>query len=43
LIELAGIQRMLAEHLGLEVHATTRSSFGPYMRAEVARDAIRVF
>jgi uncharacterized protein len=43
LIDLAGIERMLAEHLGLEVHATTRSSFGPYMRTEVDRDAIRVF
>jgi predicted nucleotidyltransferase len=43
LIELVEIQLMLAEHLGLDVHATTRSSFGPYLRAEVDRDAIRVF
>jgi predicted nucleotidyltransferase len=43
LIELAEIEHLLEQQLGLEVHATTRSSFGPYMRAEADRDAIRVF
>ncbi|KRE16978.1 DNA polymerase III subunit beta [Bosea sp. Root381] len=43
LLDLVGMQRYLAEELGVEIDLTTRSSLHPKLRAEIEREAVRVF
>lgn len=42
IIELSGIQRVLADSLGLDVHVTTREGLSPHFRTTVEDQAVRV-
>ena len=43
LIDLAGVQNLLATELGVAVDVTTRSGLHPKLRAEIEREAVRAF
>ena len=43
LLDLAGIKLILEDRLGIEVHITTRNSLHPMLRADIEKEAIRVF
>ncbi len=43
LLDLVGMQRYLAEELGVEIDLTTRSSLHPKLRAEIEREAVQIF
>lgn len=43
LLDLVGMQRYLAEELGVAIDLTTRSSLHPKLRAQIEREAIRIF
>ena len=43
LIELAGIQHLLRERLGVAVDVTTRDSLDPLLRGKIEATAVRVF
>jgi len=43
LLDLVGMQRYLADELGVEIDLTTRSSLHPKLRAEIEREAVQIF
>lgn len=43
LLDLVGMQRYLAEELGVAIDLTTRSSLHPKLREQIEREAIQVF
>jgi predicted nucleotidyltransferase len=43
LIDLAGVHNLLVTELGVTVDLTTRSGLHPKLRAEIEREAVRVF
>jgi len=43
LLDLAGIERLLSEHLGAEIDVTTRASLHPKLRREIEREALRIY
>ena len=43
LLDLAGIKLILEDRLGIEVHITTRNSLHPMLKADIEKEAIRVF
>jgi predicted nucleotidyltransferase len=43
LLDLAGVKLAIDLALGLEAHVTTRDSLHPKLRAEIERQAVRVF
>jgi predicted nucleotidyltransferase len=43
LLDLAGVEQILEDDIGADVHATTRESLHPAMRDAIERDAVRVF
>jgi predicted nucleotidyltransferase len=43
LLDLAGVEQILEDDIGTDVHATTRESLHPAMRDAIERDAVRVF
>ena len=43
LLDLAGVEQIIADDIGADVHATTRESLHPAMRAAIEREAVQVF
>ncbi|WP_284180160.1 nucleotidyltransferase family protein [Rhabdaerophilum sp. SD176] len=43
LIDMAGVHNLLVTELGVSVDLTTRSGLHPKLRAEIEREAVRVF
>lgn len=43
LLDLVGIKLIVDAALGLEAHVTTRDSLPPKLKAEIERQAVRVF
>jgi hypothetical protein len=43
LLDLAGVHRILNEEIGRKVDMMTRSSLHPKLKAEIEREAVRVF
>ncbi|MGB9163933.1 MAG: nucleotidyltransferase domain-containing protein [Rhodomicrobium sp.] len=43
LLDLAGIKLILEDRLGIGVHITTRNSLHPMLKADIEKEAIRVF
>ena len=43
LLDLAGVHRLLNEAAGRKVDVTTRESLHPKLRAQIEREAVRVF
>jgi uncharacterized protein len=43
LFDLVGIQQLIEDAVGLEVHVTTRDALHPALRDTIEREAIRVF
>lgn len=43
LLDLAGVYRLLNEGVRVRVDVTTRASLHPKLRAEIEREAVRVF
>jgi uncharacterized protein len=43
LLSLAGIYNILVEHTGLPISVTTRDSLHPKLKAEIERQALRIF
>jgi uncharacterized protein len=43
LLDLAGVHRILNEEIGRKVDVMTRESLHPKLRAEIEREAVRVF
>ena len=43
LIDMAGVHNLLVTELGVTVDLTTRSGLHPKLRAEIEREAVRVF
>src|SRR3712207_2575269 len=43
LVELAGIENLIEDRLGMEVDVTTRDSLHPLLRQDIERTAVRVF
>ena len=43
LVDLAGIQRFLQDELRTAVDVTTRGSLHPKLRAEIEREALRIY
>ncbi len=43
LLDLAGVHRILNEEIGRKVDVMTRSSLHPKLKAEIEREAVRVF
>jgi uncharacterized protein len=43
LLDLAGVHRLLNEEIGRKVDVMTRESLHPKLRADIEREAVRVF
>ncbi len=43
LLDLVGMQRYLAEELGVEIDLTTRSSLHPKLKEQIESEAVRIF
>ena len=43
LLDLVGMQRYLADELGVEIDLTTRSSLHPKLKEQIESEAIRIF
>jgi uncharacterized protein len=43
LLDLAGVHRILNEEIGRKVDVMTRESLHPKLRADIEREAVRVF
>ncbi len=43
LLDLVGMQRYLADELGVEIDLTTRSSLHPKLKEQIESEAVRIF